>query len=289
MRLLGYICKVNILAMLISSRNNPAIKSIRALRERKERDRTGLCFLEGIRIVGEAAQLDTEIQSLIVAPDLLKSDFANELVQTQRTRNVSIIEVTSDVFESLSEKQGPQGIAAVVKQRWQSLSTFDSASEPLRHSSLVIALDSPQDPGNIGTILRTSDAVGAMGVILLGQAADPYDPSALRASMGAAFSQQLAKASYAEFIAWQKASGFKVVGTSDKAEMDYRECAYTSPILLLMGSERSGLAPELQTVCDAMVRIPMLGRSDSLNLAVATGVMLYAIRSALGAQPSARH
>jgi RNA methyltransferase, TrmH family len=262
--------------MLISSRNNPTIKSIRALRDRKERERTGLCFLEGIRIVGEAAQLNAEIQSLIVAPDLLKSDFAHELVQTQRARNMSIIEVTSDVFESLSEKQGPQGIAAVVKQRWHTLSTFD-----IRNSTFLVALDSPQDPGNIGTILRTSDAVGATGVILLGQSADPYDTSALRASMGAAFSQQLAKASYEEFIAWQKTNQFKVVGTSDKAEMDYRDCAYTSPIILLMGSERSGLAPELQTVCDVMVRIPMLGRSDSLNLAVATGVMLYAIRSNL--------
>jgi RNA methyltransferase, TrmH family len=276
MRLLGYICAARILTMLISSRNNPTIKSIRALRERKERERTGLCFLEGIRIVGEAAQLNAEIQSLIVAPELLKSDFAHELVQTQRARNVSIIEVTSDVFESLSDKQGPQGIAAVVKQRWQSLSTF-----VIRNSTFLVALDSPQDPGNIGTILRTSDAVGAMGVILLGQSADPYDPNALRASMGAAFSQQLAKASYEEFIVWQKTNQFKVVGTSDKAEMDYRDRTYTSPILLLMGSERSGLAPELQNVCDAIVRIPMLGRSDSLNLAVATGVMLYAIRSNL--------
>jgi TrmH family RNA methyltransferase len=262
--------------MLISSRNNPTIKGIRALRERKERDRTGLCFLEGIRIVAEAAQLDVEIQSLIIAPNLLKSDFANDLVQAQRARGINIIEVTNDVFESLSDKQGPQGIAAVVKQHWLPLSTFDT-----QHSSFAIALDSPQDPGNIGTILRTSDAAGADGVILLGPSADPYDPSALRASMGAAFSQQLARTSYAEFIAWKRNSGFYVIGTSDKAEMDYRDCAYASPILLLMGSERNGLAPELQTMCDTMVRIPMLGRSDSLNLAVATGVMLYAIRTKL--------
>ena len=270
--------------MLIISRNNPTIKNMRALRERKERDRTGLCFLEGIRIVGGAAQQNADIQALIIAPELLKSDFANALVQSQRARNVSIIEVTRDVFESLSEKQGPQGIAAVVKQKWYALPSFS-----ILNSKFLVALDSPQDPGNIGTILRTSDAVGATGVILLGQCADPYDPSALRASMGAAFSQQLVKASYDEFIAWKQANEFKVIGTSDKAEMDYRECAYASPIILLMGSERSGLASELQTVCDAIVRIPMLGRSDSLNLAVAAGVMLYAIRNMLDAQSSAGH
>ena len=262
--------------MLITSRNNPTIKNMRALRERKERDRTGLCFLEGIRIVGEAAQLNADIQSLVVAPALLKSDFAHALVQSQRTRNVPIIEVTNDVFESLSEKQGPQGLAAVVKQKWHALPSFS-----ILHAPFLIALDSPQDPGNIGSILRTSDAVGATGVILLGQSADPYDPNALRASMGAAFSQQLAKANYDEFIAWKQANEFKVIGTSDKAEMDYRACSYVSPIILLMGSERSGLASELQNMCDAIVRIPMLGRSDSLNLAVATGVMLYAIRNKL--------
>ena len=270
--------------MLITSRNNPTIKNMRALRERKERDRTGLCFLEGIRIVGEAAQLNADIQSLVVAPALLKSDFAHALVQSQRTRNVPIIEVTNDVFESLSEKQGPQGLAAVVKQKWHALPSFS-----ILHAPFLIALDSPQDPGNIGSILRTSDAVGATGVILLGQSADPYDPNALRASMGAAFSQQLAKANYDEFIAWKQANEFKVIGTSDKAEMDYRACSYVSPIILLMGSERSGLASELQNMCDAIVRIPMLGRSDSLNLAVATGVMLYAIRNKLDAQSSARH
>ena len=281
---LSYICEARILTMLISSRNNPAIKNIRALRDRKERERTGLCFLEGIRIVGEAAQLNAEIQSLIVAPELLKSDFANALVQAQRAQNISVIEVSSDVFESLSEKQGPQGIAAVVKQQWQPLSTFNIRLGFRAAAPLVVALDSPQDPGNIGTILRTSDAVGATGVILLGPSADPYDPSALRASMGAAFSQHLARASYDEFVAWHKASGFTVVGTSDKAELDYRDCTYNSPIILLMGSERSGLVPELHAVCDAMVRIPMLGRSDSLNLAVATGVMLYAIRTKLDAR-----
>jgi TrmH family RNA methyltransferase len=262
--------------MLISSRNNSAIKAMCALHERKERDRTGLCFIEGIRIVGEAVQLGAKIQSLVVAPELLKSDFARELVQAQRTRNVPVIEVTPDVFESLSDKHGPQGIAAVVEQRWYALSSLD-----IRHSPFVIALDSPQDPGNIGTILRTSDAAGAAGVLLLGPSADPYDPSAMRASMGAAFSQKLARASYVEFSAWRTKSGFTVVGTSDKAKMDYQDYAYASPILLMMGSERHGLAPELQATCDAMVRIPMHGRSDSLNLAVATGILLYAIRSAL--------
>jgi TrmH family RNA methyltransferase len=142
-----------------------------------------------------------------------------------------------------------------------------------------VALVEPADPGNLGTILRTADAVGVAGVIVLGDATDPYDPAALRASMGAIFAVQLARASFDEFAAWKRACGVFLVGTSDQAPVDYQEVAYPQPLVLLMGSERQGLGPEQQALCDLMVRLPMRGRSDSLNLAVATGVMLYELLS----------
>ena len=265
--------------MLITSRNNPTVKQIRALRERKERLRTGLFFVEGIRIVGEAAQMGGEIETVIVAPELLESGFAWDTVRALENK-AQVTEVSREVFESVSEKGGPQGIGAIIRQRWSTLDSL-SAQVATKPPQLLVALDSPQDPGNIGTILRTADSAGASGVVLVGPSADPYDPSAVRASMGAVFAQPLVRVSVEEFAAWKRHSIFKMAGTSDAAAMDYRACPYTQPLVLLMGSEREGLSAGLTAVCDWMVSIPMLGRSDSLNLAVATGIMLYAIHGRL--------
>jgi TrmH family RNA methyltransferase len=260
--------------MLISSTSNQRIKFIRSLHHRQEREQTELFFVEGIRIVAEAIQTGATVETIISAPSLLKSQFAQGLIQAQQERGIIHLEVTADVFKSLSAKDGPQGIAAVLRQHWEPLEQLRLAAD-----TLWIALDAAQDPGNIGTILRTSDAVGATGILLLGLCADPYDPAALRASMGAIFSQRLVKASFDEFALWKHHYQYTVVGTSGAATSDYRQARYQRPLVLLMGSERQGLAPEQQAICDLMVKIPMIGRSDSLNLAVATGIVLYEIYS----------
>jgi TrmH family RNA methyltransferase len=255
--------------MPISSTSNATIKHIRRLRQRKEREQSGLCFIEGIRLVTEALQPGAAIEALIVAPDLLTSAFAWETVMSSAAQ-VERIEVTPEVFRHISSREGPQGIGALVRQRWEPL-----AQVRLGNELGWVALDAVQDPGNLGTILRTSDAVGCAGVMLLGHSTDPYDPVSLRASMGAIFAQRLVRASFAEFATWKRQHGYRVIGTSDAATLDYQACRYQPPLVLLMGSERLGLAPEQQALCDQMVSIPMVGRSDSLNLAVATGVMLY--------------
>jgi len=241
---------------------------MRSLEHRQEREQAGQFFVEGIRIVGEAVQMEAEVETIVYAPGLLRSQFAFDLVQAQQEQGVPCLEVTPEVFKSLSAKDGPQGMAAVVKQRWETLERVRLADE-----LCWVALDEVQDPGNIGTILRTSDAVGSAGLILLGNSADPYDPAALRASMGAVFSQRLVKASFAEFVYWKQ--GYTVIGTSGASPTSYRSVTYPRPAVLLMGSERQGLSQEQRAVCDVVVSIPMVGRSDSLNLAVATGVMLY--------------
>ena len=258
--------------MIISSTANVRVKYIRSLANRQEREKTQHYFVEGIRIVGEAIQLGVDIDTLVYAPTLLKSPFALELVRKQQEQNTPLLEVSSEVFKSLSVKDGPQGIGAVLQQQWKQLDQV----VPQQHD-LWVALDAAQDPGNIGTILRTSDAVGCTGLLLLGHSADPYDAGALRASMGAVFSQQLIKASFDEFLQWKEQHALTVVGTSDAASVDYRAARYHRPLVLLMGSEREGLSPVQQTACDTMVSIPMVGRSDSLNLAVATGIVLYEI------------
>lgn len=258
--------------MIISSITNPRIKYIRNLAHRQEREKSQLFFVEGIRIVAEAIQLHAEIQTLVYAPALLKSQFGRDLVRQQEQQGISCLEVSADVFKSFSVKDGPQGLGAVVQQRWESLAHLQG-----KEGLCWVALDAAQDPGNIGTILRTSDAVGCAGLLLLGQCADPYDSGALRASMGAIFSQRLVKASFSEFAQWKRERGLTVVGTSDKGSVNYRTATYAGPLVLLMGSEREGLSAEQQAMCDTIVHIPMVGRSDSLNLAVATGVVLYEI------------
>ncbi len=256
--------------MTVTSRSNPTVKLIRSLRERKERDRAGLFFVEGIRLAVEAAQLGADIQTLVVASTLLKSPMALEMVEQQRQSGVNVLDVTAEVFDSISGKEGPQGIGAVVRQKWESLGAMQPGD-----GLCWVALDEPQDPGNIGAVLRTADAAGCAGVILLGHSADPYDPAALRASMGAVFSQRLVRADFSDLAAWARAHGAAMVGTSGSGQVEYRAAAYRFPLVLLMGSERAGLSAEQQAACDMVVRIPMVGRSDSLNLAVATGVMLY--------------
>lgn len=257
---------------MITSAANPKIKSIIQLRKHKERQQSGLFYVEGIRIVIEAIQQAANIEMLVVAPGLLNSPTALELVEQQRQRGVVVLETSNAVFERMAFKENPQGLAAVVHQRWINLE-----EAMLVPDADWVALDAVQDPGNLGTILRTCDAVGARGVILLDQCTDPYDPTALRASMGAVFSQQLVKTSLAAFADWKNKKQIPLVGTSGIAVQDYHYCAYPNPMVLLMGSERQGLSPQHLRLCDQVVRIPMQGRSDSLNLAVATAVVLYEV------------
>jgi len=257
--------------LVISSRNNPAVKAIRSLDSRKERERSGLFFVQGLQLVAAAVQQGAEMETCVVAPDLLISSFGRQLAQTLRERGVQYIEVTSEVFSSIA-KERAHGIGIVVRQRWDALKPIQLAAQ-----QCWVALDTVQYPGNLGTILRTCDAVGGAGAILLGNTTDPYDPAAVRASVGAIFSQRLVRASFEEFAAWKRRHGVMVVGTAPVAPLDYQSIAYRSPLVLLMGSEPRGLSPDHQALCDAVVTIPMVGHGDSLNLAVATGVVLYEI------------
>lgn len=256
----------------ITSKNNPRVKGIRKLRARGERDRTGTFFVEGIRQVVEAVQSDFEVIELIVASELLRSELALNMLDEQAHQGSAVMDVTGEVFASISDRDHPQGLAAVVRQRQPALSDLE-----VTDSGIWVALESISDPGNLGTILRTADAVGVSGVVLVGQSTDPYDPTVVRASMGALFTQPVVRTSAVELLDWAQTNQIGIAGTSPAATMDYSETDYPSPLLLLMGSERHGLSQRLLDSCDHLVRLPMVGRVDSLNLAVSTGVMLYEI------------
>lgn len=258
---------------IISSRSNPKIKQVRALHNRKERQATRLFLVEGIRHVGEATQAGAKIQSIIYAPELLSSDFAHQVIQKQSAGGVPCYAVTAEVFDSLAGKENPQGILAVVHQPQSNLDCLTRED-----FAWGVALVAPQDPGNLGAILRTVDAVGASGLLLLDSSVDAYHPSAVRASMGTLFWYPVVTAAFAEFAGWARGRGYHIYGTSTHGSTDYRAISsYQKPCILLMGSEREGLTPQQAVACDQLIRLPMHGHATSLNLAVATGVMLYSM------------
>ncbi len=268
---------------MITSRANPKIKQARALRQRKERDASGLFLVEGISHVGAAIEAKAAIEYICCAPDLLTSEFGKNIIKQANNQNIQCFAVSVEVFESISEKDNPSGLLALIRKPtidYRSLMTDDSPrSEAERdHRSLYVALLSPQDPGNIGAILRTVEAVGASGLILLDGGADPYHPNAVRASMGALFYKPVISSTFAEFSAWTKQNGYPIIGTSAKADTDYRAANYELPLVLLLGSEQKGLLPEQRAACDQLIRLPIEGKVSSLNLAVAAGVLLYEIR-----------
>ncbi len=259
---------------LISSPSNPLIKQARALRQKKARDESGLFLVEGILHVGEAAEAGWEFEALLYAPERLKSAFGRQLVEKLAGNGVRCQPVSDSAFESFVEKENPQGLAALVRQKRRSLETF--SPQTFRFGA---ALASAQDPGNVGTILRTLDAVGADGLFLLDGGADPYHASVVRASMGTLFWKPFVQASFDEFLGWVTQAGYRLIGTSAHGSLDYRELRLDErPAILLLGSEQKGLSPEQMAACNELVSLPMRGRASSLNLAVAAGVLLYALK-----------
>ena len=256
----------------LTNPRNPDVKLTRKLQLRKVRDETGLFVAEGIRHVGEAIEAGADVAWICYAPDLLKSPFANDLLETQRKAGRRVYALAEDVFRSLADKDNPQGVLAVIRRPSATLAALSAATHPW-----LVALVRPQDPGNIGTVLRTMDAVGANGLVLLDGGADPGHPNTVRASLGALFWMPIVTTSFDEFVAWAKGQGYNLIGTSENGTVDYRAAAYRRPTVLVMGSEREGLTPEQEAACAQMVSLPMRGRVTSLNLAVATGLMLYAM------------
>lgn len=255
--------------IIIQSSSNARLKDIRRLRERKYHKSTPYFYMEGSRIVGEALAHDKAIETLLVAPELIRNQFASELSSRAEALGVEVIELSAAAFESISIKDNPQGVAAVGRKR---TITID---ELPRTRGIYLALNSVADPGNLGTMIRTADAVDARGIFLIGDSVSPYDINTVRGSMGAIFSQLIVSCDYAAFLDWKRETGYWLIGTSDQAKSDYLDVEIPESVIIMMGSEREGLDENQLNDCDEVARIPMMRSSDSLNLAVAAGVMLY--------------
>jgi len=212
------------------------------------------------------------IESAVIAPGLLSNPFAHRLARRLRESDIPRLELSPAAYRSLSRVEDPQGIAVVVRQRWERLTRVGPDA-----GLCWVVLDTVRSPGNLGTVIRTIDAVGAAGVILIGDPIDPYAPEVVRATMGAVFAVRFVRTTEAEFDRWRVRQGVTLVGTSPHATDDYCSVRYPARLALWMGGERRGLSDEAQARCDRVVRIPMVGKSDSLNLAMATSVLLYEV------------
>ncbi len=258
----------------VTSLSNPIVKDIKALANKKDRDETKSFMAEGLKLVIDALELGFEIRTLVYAKNVKDKPQVVQAATKTVARGGLVLEVSEKVLSSITRRDNPQMVVGIFTQRWTSLRDIRPKA-----NETYVALDRVRDPGNLGTIIRTADAAGASGVILLGETTDPYSMETVRATMGSVFALPLVKASPADFLGWKKGAGVSVVATHLAGAVDYRTIDYRkNPVVLLMGNEQQGLPDELAREADALARIPQAGLADSLNLAIATGIMLFEAR-----------
>jgi TrmH family RNA methyltransferase len=258
----------------VTAFSNSTVKLLRSLRDKKARRAEGLFLAEGLRILAEARDSGRLPEIIAFSSEGARHPLAAEIIAATEAAGGDAIETTPDILSKMSGKDNPQMLLGAYRQPETSIDAVDRSTAPL-----WIVAQSLRDPGNIGTILRTGDAVGAGGLILVDDSADSYSVEAVRASMGAIFTQAVATARWAEFIGWLRGGEGQLVGTSLKARQDYLEAKYRKPCFLLIGNEQQGLPADYEAECDLLVKIPMAGRADSLNAAMATAVMAFAIKA----------
>lgn len=287
---------------IITSPSNPIIKDIKALELRKRRKESGLFIVEGLRAVREGVELGFALKYLAYHQKLEKKQELGEVVGACEAAKGLVLEVNEDVLEKISRKDNPQSVIGVFEQKLSRLPSTTEKEEkggvregpkrPQRFSKLVV-LEQVRDPGNLGTIIRTVDAVAADGVVMVGACCDPYSIECVRASMGSIFAVPIYQADASDFLDWvvQWREGAEnkigtVIATALQGAMDFREYTHQpdQPYLLLMGNEQAGLSADLRHAADVIIKLPMIGRADSLNLAVSTGICLYALEHLIGNQ-----
>ena len=258
----------------VTAFSNTTVKRLRSLRDKKARRSEGLFLAEGLRIIAEARDSGRLPEIIAFSAAGAGHPLAAEIIAATEAQGGEAIETSPDILGKMSGKDNPQTVIAAFRQPDISLEKIDRSAAPL-----WIAVQALRDPGNIGTILRTGDAAGAGGLILIDECADPFSVEAVRASMGAVFTQRIAAARWDEFIAWLRGGAGQLVGTSLKATTDYLDARYEAPCVLLIGNEQQGLPAEYEVACDLLVKIPMAGRADSLNAAMAAAVMAFQVKA----------
>jgi TrmH family RNA methyltransferase len=265
---------------LIAGFSNPLVKFLRSLREKKLRKREGKFLAEGLRLLTDARASGLLPEMLVMASHRPPHPLLDALEQDVLAAGGEVIEMPEDILAKITGKDNPQAVCGVFAEFDTSLTAID------RHSADIwLVAQALRDPGNLGTMLRTGDAVGAGGLILIDDCADPFSVEAVRASMGAVFTQKIALARWDEFLAWLRPAGMaepgQLVAASLREAVDYRGAPYAAPCFIMVGNESRGLPEEYEMACDLRVTMPMRGRADSLNAAVAGAVLAYEVLAGL--------
>ena len=262
---------------LITGYSNPAVKFLRSLREKKHRKASGKFLAEGLRLLTDARETRRLPEMLVMATEREAHPLLTALEADVAAAGGEVLEMSADLLSKVTGKDNPQAVAGVFAEFDTSLTGLDRST-----AKIWLVAQALRDPGNLGTMLRTGDAVGAGGLILLDDCADPFSVEAVRASMGAVFTQSITQARWDEFLPWLRGGSGQLVAASLRDAVDYRGAAYTAPCFLLVGNESRGLPEEYELACDLRVTMPMRGRADSLNAAVAGAVLAYEALAKLG-------
>ena len=260
----------------ITGFSNETVKSIRALREKKHRKAAGKFLAEGLRLLTDARANGHLPELLVLSDERDPHPLLAELEAAVAGAGGEVIETTPDILSKITGKDNPQGVAGVFAEFDTSLAALDRSAAPI-----WLVAQALRDPGNLGTMLRTGDAIGAGGLILIDDCADPFGVEAVRASMGAVFTQAIARASWDEFLPWLRGGAGQLVAASLRDALPYREAPYAAPCFVMVGNESRGLPEDYEMACDLRVTMPMKGRADSLNAAVAAAVLGYEVLARL--------
>lgn len=252
---------------VITSKENETVKIIKKLKDKKYRDETGLYIIEGIKMLEEAIEEKARIRKIIICEECLKAGDLEQKVLYEIAK-YNCIYVNSKVFNSLTDVVAPQGIMAVIEKPNKDIKIkYDQ--------DIILALDGIQDPGNLGTILRTADSVNLKQIIVTKNTADSYNPKVVRSTMGAILRIKIIETDdLAKTLKEAKKNKFKIVATSLDTNNSIYDIDYNKKVIVI-GNEANGVSKEIQELADNKVKIPMLGKTESLNASVATGIMLY--------------
>jgi TrmH family RNA methyltransferase len=269
----GYL---NAVRRQITGFSNPTIKALRSLRDKKHRKASGRFLAEGLRLLTDARESGRLPETLVMAEGRDDHPLLAALEADVLAAGGEVIETSPDILAKITGKDNPQAVAGVFAE-------FDTRLARLNrlHSEMWLVAQAVRDPGNLGTMLRTCDAVGAGGLILIDDCADPFSVEAVRASMGAVFTQVIAQARWEEFLPWLREGPGQLVAASLREAVPYRGAPYAAPCFILVGNESRGLPEEYEAACDLRVTMPMKGRADSLNAAVAAAVLAYEVLASL--------
>ena len=261
----------------ITGFSNPKVKYLRSLREKKHRKREGVFLAEGLRLLTDARECGHVPQMLVMAAGRDPHPLVHALEADVAAAGGEVIVTAPDILSKITGKDNPQSVAGVFAEFNTSLTALDRSA-----ANIWLVAQALRDPGNLGTMLRTGDAVGAGGLILIDDCADPFSVEAVRASMGAVFTQTIARANWNEFLPWLRGGEGQLVAASLRDAVPYRGAPYADPCFVMVGNESQGLPETYEMACDLRVTMPMKGRADSLNAAVAAAVLAYEVLEAVG-------